>query len=178
VSSITPSTSTHSWERGVILHGQRVLVHLGLGLSANGGRRYRTKFRRYVEEFARPTITGIGPGQKLQIIWPGAGWSTSGPRTDRAELLPLMAALFSERMVEFLMSVAEHETSGGAVPIKDRAARIAVLEAELAELFYIEEVLIVAALANGADVQRSANAPPEAILGVRIVAPTKSSRTA
>jgi hypothetical protein len=62
--------------------------------------------------------------------------------------------------------------------MKDRAARIAVLEAELAELFYIEEVLIVAALANGADVQRSPNASPEAILGVRIVAPTKNSRAA
>jgi hypothetical protein len=135
------------------------------------------RIRADVEGLARPTISGIGKGEKLRITWPGCGWDSSGPRTDRAEVLPLMALLFPAEMTAALMREVERMTSG-ATPVGQRAARIAALEAELAELAYIEEVLVAAALANGADVQRSPNAPPEAILGVQIVAPTKSSRAA
>jgi hypothetical protein len=75
----------------------------------------------------------------------------------------------------FLMREVERMTSG-ATPVGQRAARIAALEAELAELAYIEEVLVAAAIANGEDVQRSPSAPPQAVLGIRVVEAVKSSR--
>jgi hypothetical protein len=28
----------------------------------------------YVQSMARPTITGIGKGERLKVVWPGAGW--------------------------------------------------------------------------------------------------------
>ena len=70
-------------------------------------------------------------------------------------------------MATALMAEIERTTSD-VVPIKERAARIAELEAEISEFGYIEEVLISAAIADGADVQRSANASPQAVLGVRL----------
>jgi hypothetical protein len=135
------------------------------------------RVRSYVESLARPTITGTGVGEKLRIAWPGCGWDSSGPRTDRAEVLPLMALLFPAEMTAALMREVERMTSG-ATPIGQRAARIAALEAELAELAYIEEVLVAAAIANGEDVQRSPSAPPQAVLGIRVVEAVKSSRAA
>jgi hypothetical protein len=29
---------------------------------------------------ARPEITGVGGGERLKVVWPGAGWGSSGPR--------------------------------------------------------------------------------------------------
>ncbi len=37
----------------------------------------------YVEATARPTISGIGKGERLKVIWPGAGWDSSGLREHR-----------------------------------------------------------------------------------------------
>jgi hypothetical protein len=62
-------------------------------------------------------------------------------------------------------------------PLRWTNWRSAALEAELAELAYVEEAVVVAALAKGQDVQRSALAPPAAVLGVR-VAETKATRAA
>jgi hypothetical protein len=49
------------------------------------------RIRAYVESTARPTITGIGKGEKLKVVWPGAGWDVKGPIEHRAEVLPMMA---------------------------------------------------------------------------------------
>jgi hypothetical protein len=135
------------------------------------------RVKDYVREMARPTISGFGKGERLKVIWLGAGWDTRGPREDRAEVLPLMALLFPAEMTAALMREVERMTSG-ATPVGQRAARIAALEAELAELAYLEEVLVAAAIANGEDVQRSPNALPQAVLGVKVVEATKSSRAA
>jgi hypothetical protein len=126
------------------------------------------RIRAYVQSMARPTISGIAKGEKLKVIWPGAGFGPSGPREDRADILSLMALLHGDKMVEALMTEIERTTSN-VVPIKERASRIAALEAELAELAYVEEVLITAAIEEGVDVQRSANALPAAVLQVRVV---------
>jgi hypothetical protein len=76
-----------------------------------------------------------------------------------------------------LMREVERMTSG-SVPIKERAARIAALTDEIEQLAYIEEALVAAAIASGKDVQRSPDAPPQAVLGVKVVEATKSSRAA
>jgi hypothetical protein len=63
------------------------------------------------------------------------------------------------------------------VPIKEGATRIAALIDEIEQLAYVEKALVAAAIASGEDVQRSPDAPPQAVLGVRVAA-TKSSRAA
>jgi hypothetical protein len=106
------------------------------------------RIRAHVEAMARPQITGIGKGERLKVIWPGAGWDTRGPREDRA------------------------------VPQAERKKRIAELEAEISELAYVEEALVADAIARGEDVQRSPSAPPQAALQVRVAEATNSSRAA
>jgi hypothetical protein len=133
------------------------------------------RIRADVEGLARPTISGIGKGEKLRITWPGCGWDSSGPRTDRAELLPMMALLFPDAMVNALMREIERMTNG-VVPIKERVARIAALEREILQLAYIEETLVTDAIADGEDVQRSPSAPPQTVLGVRVRDETSYAR--
>ena len=130
------------------------------------------RVRAYVQSMARPQISGIGAKEKLHIVWPGAGFGSSGPREDRADPLALMAFLFPDAMEKRLLDQIERETSG-VIPIKERATRITELEAELERLSFAEEVLIAAAIADGDSVQRSPSAPPEAVLGVKVVKVTK-----
>jgi hypothetical protein len=135
------------------------------------------RVKTYVQSMARPTISGIGKGEKLRVVWPGAGWDSNGPREDRADILPMMALLFPDAMTAALMAEIERTTSD-VVPIRDRASRITELEAEISELAYSEEVLIADAIAEGADVQRSPSAPPEAVLGVKVVKAKRETRAA
>jgi uncharacterized small protein (DUF1192 family) len=134
------------------------------------------RVRAYVQSMARPTISGI-EGERLRVFWPGAGWDSNGPREDRADILPLMALLHGDKMVEALMAEIERTTSD-VVPIKERATRIAALTDEIEQLAYIEEALVATAIDDGEDVQRSPNAWPQAVLGVKVVEATKSSRAA
>ena len=82
-----------------------------------------------------------------------------------------------DAMVAALMREVERMGSY-PVPIKERAARIAALTDEIEQLAYVEEALIAAATSDGEDVQRSPNASPQAVLGVKVVKATKSSRAA
>jgi hypothetical protein len=119
----------------------------------------------------------VSNGERLKVIWPGAGWDTRGPREDRAEVLPMMALLFPDAMTAALMSEVERMASD-PVPIKERATRIAALTDEIEQLAFLEEALIAAAAADGKDVQRSPNARPQAVLGVRIAEAVKNPRAA
>jgi hypothetical protein len=108
---------------------------------------------------AKPTITGVGRGERLKVLWPGCGFGPSGPREDRAEVLPMMALLFPDAMVKALIS---------AIDLTSTAACPDVLIDQLDQLAYIEEILVAAAIADGRDAQRRASAPPAAVLGVRV----------
>ena len=134
------------------------------------------RVRAYVQSIARPTISGVGSGERLKVIWPGAGWDSSGPREHRADVLPLMALLHGDAMVAALMREVER-MADDPLPRAERNRRVNALEAELAELAYVEEALIAAAIASGEDVHRNPDAPPQAVLGVR-VAEAKKSRAA
>jgi hypothetical protein len=116
------------------------------------------RIRSYVESMAKPTITGVGKGEKLKVIWPGAGFDMGGPREYRADLVPMMAFLHGDRMVEALMGEIEH-TASDVCP--------SVLTEQLEGLAYLEEALVAAAIADGTDVQRRTSVPPAAVLGVR-----------
>jgi hypothetical protein len=126
---------------------------------------------------ARPQITGVGSGEKLKVVWPGAGFDNRGPREDRAEVLPMMALLFPDAMTAALTSEVERMTND-PLPQAERKRRIAELEHEIEQLAYIEEALVADAIAGAEDVQRSPSAPPQAVLQVRVVEATKSSRAA
>jgi hypothetical protein len=108
----------------------------------------------------------IAKGERLKVVWSGAGWDGSGPREDRADVLPLIALLHRDKMVEALMAEIARMISG-SVPLAGRKKRIGELEAEIVELAYVEEALGAAAIANGEDVQRSPSAPPQAVLQVQ-----------
>jgi hypothetical protein len=76
--------------------------------------------------------------------------------------------LFPEQMTSALLQEIDAMTSS-VIPIKERGPRIAALVEEIEQLEYLEEALIAV---NGENVQRSTNASPQAVLGVRVVKAT------
>jgi hypothetical protein len=137
----------------------------------------RQRIEDYVRGLSRPTITGVGKGEKLKVIWPGAGWDIKGPIEHRAEVLPLMALLFPDAMTAALMGEVER-MANDPVPMKERATRIAALTDEIEQLAYVEEALIAGAIADGEDAERRPGAPPQAVLGVRVVEAKRIVRAA
>jgi hypothetical protein len=131
------------------------------------------RIREYVYSLARPTISGIGDGERLKVIWPGAGWDTRGPIEHRAEVLPMMALLFPNAMVAALMTEVDAMVND-PLPQAERKTRIAELEAEIERLYYTEEALLCT---NGASAERSPSAPPQAVLQVRIAEAAKRVST-
>jgi hypothetical protein len=116
------------------------------------------KFREYVHGLAKPTITGLGREEKLRVLWPGCGWDQRGPLEHHAEVLPVMALFEPDKMIAGLMRMVKIDER----PPYERAKRSGALRGQLEELRYVEEVLVQA---TGAE--RSPDAPPQAILGVR-----------
>jgi hypothetical protein len=100
-----------------------------------------------------------------------------GPIEHRAEVLPMMALLFPDAMTAALISEVER-MANEPLPQSERKKRVAELEAEISELAYVEEALVADAIARGEDVQRSPSAPPQAVLGVRVVEARRVTRAA
>jgi len=124
-----------------------------------------------------PKVGGVGVGERLSIVWPGAqsssaSWYISEHTCDP---LALLAALFPDRMLALVMGEVER-MANDPLPLAQRAPRIAVLKRELDELHRVEEALVAAALAAGSSVHRSPSAPPAAVLGVRVA--DRASRAA
>jgi hypothetical protein len=122
-----------------------------------------------------PKVRGIGPGERLSIVWPGAQTPTSYIAEHTVDPLALIAALFPDRMLSLVMGEVER-MANDPLPVAQRPPRIAALDRELEELHRVEEVLVAAAIAAGEPVHRSPSAPPAAVLGVRVA--DKVSRAA
>jgi hypothetical protein len=118
------------------------------------------RIRDYVQSMARPEITGVGSGERLKVIWPGAGWDSSGPREYRADILPLIAMLHPDAMVAALMREVER-MANDPMPPAARQKRIVKLEAEIDALQ--RQALVLSA-------EPTADFPPWVLLGVKIVA--------
>jgi hypothetical protein len=118
----------------------------------------------YVQSLAQPEISGIGTGQKLQVTWPNS-------------VIAVFAQLFPEKVQEVILAGVER-VANEPLPIKERTARIAELRREIDKLAYLEEQLVVTAIARGENVQRSFDAPPEAVLGIRVVEAKRVPRAA
>jgi hypothetical protein len=132
------------------------------------------RVREYVAKLA-PTVRGIGPGDRLSIVWPGAQSPSVYISEHTCDPLALLAALFPDRMLALVMGEVEC-MANDPLPVAQRAPRIAALERELDELHRVEEALVAAAIAAGQPVHRSPSTPPAAVLGVRIA--DKVSRAA
>jgi hypothetical protein len=122
-----------------------------------------------------PKVRGIGPGERLSIVWPGAQTATAYISEHTCDPLALLAALFPDRMLSLVMTEVER-MANDPLPVAQRPPRIAALERELEELHRVEEVLVAAAIAAGQPAHRSASAPPAAVLGVKVA--DKVSRAA
>jgi hypothetical protein len=114
-----------------------------------------------------PKVRGVGVGERLSIVWPGAQGGTQYISEHTCDPLSLLAALFPDRMLSLVMTEVER-MSNDPLPLAQRPPRIAALERDLEELHRVEEALVVAAIAAGQPVHRSPSAPPVAVLGVRI----------
>jgi hypothetical protein len=119
--------------------------------------------KAYLDGLARPKITGVGAGEKLKIVWPGARETTSGPSEFSAEVLPLFALLFRDQMLDALLAEVERMSNTPLPPAK-RAERMKVLSEEVDRLQRVEEALVAP---EGAG--RSPNCAPTAVLGVRVI---------
>jgi hypothetical protein len=101
------------------------------------------RVRNYVRGLA-PKVRGIGPGERLSIVWPGAQTPTSYIAEHTCDPLALIAALFPDRMLSLVMTEVER-MANDPLPVAQRPPRIAALERELDELHRVEEALVAAA---------------------------------
>ena len=60
----------------------------------------RNRVESYVASLGAPTVRGIGAGEVLRIIWPGARETLSGPDERTADPLALFAILFPQQVAD------------------------------------------------------------------------------
>jgi hypothetical protein len=127
----------------------------------------KQRVKAYVEAMGRPTISGIGDGEHLKVIWPGAERDFKGPIEQSAELLPMQALLHPNEMVEALMREVDR-IADAPISRKERPKHIAELERKISHLRFLECAVCAA---TGAE--HSPSAPPEAVLQVKVVREAK-----
>jgi hypothetical protein len=132
------------------------------------------RVRGYLRGLA-PKVRGIGVGERLSIVWPGAQTPSGYISEHTCDPLALIAALFPDRMLSLVMTEVER-MANDPLPVAQRPPRIAALEREMEGLRRVEEVLVAAAIAAGQAVHRSTSAPPAAVLSVRVA--DRASRAA
>jgi hypothetical protein len=126
-----------------------------------------------VRELAQPPIIrGIGGGQ-LDVKWPLRSFaldrrSTEGFEAGGAVSVATIAWLFPELLRDRLLAQIEAETSV-PLPLAERPARIAELEAQIGQLQRIEAALIEQAIERGEPASHSYDVPREVVLGVQVV---------
>jgi hypothetical protein len=111
------------------------------------------RVREYVASLARPTVTGLALGERLQVSWPD-------------DVIAVLALLPPDQMTNALLKEIDR-LANLPMPLPQRKRRIAELQAEI-------DTLQRQALALGAG---TSGLPPAVVLGVRI-AEAKSSRAA
>ena len=112
----------------------------------------------YVRGLA-PKVRGVGVGERLSIVWPGAQGGTQYISEHTTDPLALLAALFPDGMLSLVIGEVER-MANDPLPVAQRTPRISALEGELDKLHRVEEALIAAAIAAGQPVHRSPSARP------------------
>src|SRR5262249_46940632 len=85
------------------------------------------RVRDYVRGLA-PKVRGIGVGERLSIVWPGAQAPSGYISEHTADPLALLAALFPDRMLALVMGEVQR-MANDPLPVAGRPPRIAVLSA-------------------------------------------------
>jgi hypothetical protein len=136
----------------------------------------KRQVRELVETLGRrgaPRLTT--QGGTLQVH----GWSsdqTTGP-VPIAALVEFAAWFDPDTMISRLDEMLERQpASGDALPLSERASRLAEIEAEIAILEHREEAIIERAHRDGVVIERRHDQSPQSILGVRIA--TAAARAA
>jgi hypothetical protein len=131
----------------------------------------RERVTKFVHELAQPPIIrGIG-GVELDVRWPLRSFALDRRTTEGFEAggyasVATLAWLFPELLRDRLLAQIEAEASV-PLPPAERPARIAKLEAEIAELQRIEQALLEEVIERGGSVTRSP-APPWIVLGLNV----------
>jgi predicted nucleic acid-binding Zn-ribbon protein len=112
-----------------------------------------SRVQEYVNALARPKVTGVATGQRLQVTWPD-------------DVIAVLALLLPDQMTSALVQDVERQ-SNAPMPLAERKKRIAELKAQV-------DTLQRAALALG----DSNGLPPEVVLGVRVVKREPAKRSA
>jgi septal ring factor EnvC (AmiA/AmiB activator) len=103
------------------------------------------RVREYVAALARPQVSGISTGQRLQVRWPD-------------DVIAVLALLLPDEMVNALLREVER-VANDPMPLPERKQRIAQLQAEI-------DTLQRQSLSLGA---HPSGLPPAVVLGVRMV---------
>jgi hypothetical protein len=93
-------------------------------------------------------VRGVGVGERLSVVWPGAQASSGYISEHTCDPLALLAALFPDRMLALVMGEVER-MANDPLPVAQRAPRVAALEGELDDLHRVEAPLVAAAIAAG-----------------------------
>ena len=93
---------------------------------------------RYHVQGLAPKVRGVGVGERLSIVWPGAHSSAGYISEHTCDPLALLAALFPDRMLALVMEEVER-MANDPLPVAQRAPRIAALECELDDLRRVED---------------------------------------
>jgi hypothetical protein len=102
------------------------------------------RVRVYLRGLA-PKVRGVGAGERLSIVWPGAQAPSGYIAETTCDPLALLAALFPDRMLSLVMTEVER-MANHPLPVAQRPPRIAALERELDDLHRVEEVLVAVAI--------------------------------
>jgi hypothetical protein len=119
------------------------------------------RVRDYLRGLA-PKVRGVGVGERLSIVWPGAQGGSQYISEQTCDPLALLAALLPDRMLRLVMTEVER-MANDPLPLAQRTPRVAALERELDELHRVESTA-------------RPSAPPAAVLGVRVA--DRASRAA
>src|SRR5262245_25066137 len=129
------------------------------------------KIRDYVDDLrakGRPLFHRLG--DTLDIRWPASPHASrvqvNGFDSEYGNALLMAVWLNPDALVERLLKEIA-EISAQPIPVADRPAMLAQLNAEMMALRYTEESLVCRALANNEVVTRDVAAPPPCVLQVR-----------
>jgi hypothetical protein len=111
----------------------------------------KQRVEAYIAEAARPRVTGVGPGQTLDVTWP-------------EDVFSLLALLSPEQMTRVLLDEVKRQADV-PLPLDQRKGRIAALEHEV-------DGLQRQLLAIDPD---TPSLPGEVLLGVRVRPPDEAS---
>ena len=83
----------------------------------------RDRVERRIAALGAPTVRGIGAGEELKIVWPGAKQTPSGPDERSCEPLAMFAMLFPKKLADAVMTRgrADGERSHPRRPASRRA---------------------------------------------------------